>query len=201
VKRLKTNSDEQRVAKLKVTMSQSWPYKGEIDMVKTAASKSTTTAKPKADGFEERAARAEAAVKAEQEAKLKKDAQDAIRGVDEDPLGDLDEVEESTKPKVQKHLYNKCEFIGNLGRDAEMNYTPGGKCVSKISVAVWQGEGKPAMWIRCTFWEELAEKFGAILEKGDRVWVRGKLSYREWKTEDGNKGSAYELTVTECEVQ
>jgi len=60
---------------------------------------------------------------------------------------------------------NKCMIIGNLGRDPEMRYTPGGQAVTQFSVATnrnfrdqqgeWQSETE---WFRVVVWGDRGER-------------------------------------------
>ena len=72
--------------------------------------------------------------------------------------------------------FSKIMFIGNLGRDPEMRYTPNGKPVTKFSVAVshskpdgqggWVDEGTD--WFRVSVFGDRAERAAEQLRKGNR---------------------------------
>lgn len=78
---------------------------------------------------------------------------------------------------------NKVLFIGHLGKDPEMRYTPSGKPVTNFPVAVkqkvfFEGETKDAtMWYRVTTWGNSAEACQQYLSKGDKVYVEGVLLF------------------------
>src|SRR3984893_9557590 len=72
--------------------------------------------------------------------------------------------------------FNQCSFIGRLGKDPEMNYTPGGAAVTKFSLAVDQGKGQKALWLNIVCWSELAERMNTMLYKGAPVFVQGRLA-------------------------
>lgn len=78
---------------------------------------------------------------------------------------------------------DKIIFIGNLGKDPEMRYTPTGKPVTNFSVAVkakvfLDGETKDATkWYRVTTWGNQAEACKEYLNKGDKVYVEGQLTF------------------------
>jgi single-strand DNA-binding protein len=80
-------------------------------------------------------------------------------------------------------------FVGNLGRDPEMTYSPNGLAVTKFSVAVWQGKGKESMWLNCTAFGELAEEAAEKLVRGGgkskQVRVSGRLTC--YKALDGRQ--------------
>ena len=101
---------------------------------------------------------------------------------------------------------NKAMIIGNLGRDPEMRYTPGGQAVTQFTVAVNRnykdssGEWKEdTEWFRVVAWGPLAERTAEYLRKGRKVSVEGRLQTRSWEGQDGQKRYTTELianTVT-----
>lgn len=86
--------------------------------------------------------------------------------------------------------------IGNLGRDAELRATQGGKAVCNFSVAAKvEKKDAPPVWIRCALWGARAEKVAQYLTKGKRVAVNGALATRE------HDGKTYlELEVNQLEM-
>lgn len=105
-------------------------------------------------------------------------------------------------------MLNRLEVIGNLGRDPEMSYTPSGKQVTKFSLAVnnrrpgAEGERKPedTLWLNVTAWERLAETCSRFLHKGSRVYATGRLQVREYTRQDGSKGTAVELILSDMQM-
>lgn len=88
---------------------------------------------------------------------------------------------------------NKVLLIGNLGRDAEMRYTPGGAAVSTLNLATTEvfkdreGQKKEdTQWHRVILWGKTAEALNDYLKKGKQIYVEGKLQTRKWKDKDGN---------------
>ena len=88
---------------------------------------------------------------------------------------------------------NKVILVGNLGRDAETKFTPGGQSVTKFSVATsrrWKdqqsGEWKEETnWSNVTLWR--AENLAPYLTKGTKVYVEGRLQTRSYEDKDGKK--------------
>jgi len=77
-------------------------------------------------------------------------------------------------------------LIGNLTRDPELRYTPGNMAVVSFGLAtnrVWvtkQGEKKEdAQFHRIVAWNKLAELCSQLLSKGRRIYVEGRIQYRE----------------------
>src|SRR5438094_181770 len=96
-------------------------------------------------------------------------------------------------------MLNQCSFLGRLGKDPEMNYTPNGKAVTKFSLAVDQGKDQKVMWLTIICWEKLAETVEQYASKGMLVYVQGKLQLREYK--DKNKVDRLSVEITASIVQ
>lgn len=79
-------------------------------------------------------------------------------------------------------------LVGNLTRDPEMRYTPGGKAVTEFTVAVNEGFGekRTTEYIRCEAWERLAESVAERARKGSKVAVEGRIKVNSWKDEKTN---------------
>jgi len=99
---------------------------------------------------------------------------------------------------------NRVMVIGNLGRDPEMRYTPGGQAVTSFSLAAtrnWTatgGERRDATeWFNVVSWGSLAEICNQFLTKGRRVYVEGELRTRAWEQADGKKHFRTELVANE----
>jgi len=82
-------------------------------------------------------------------------------------------------------MLNRVEFIGHLGRDPDLNYSPAGKAYTRFSLAVDQGKEQPAMWLVVVCWDELAELMNNFLYKGALVYVEGGLKLRSYKDKNG----------------
>jgi len=89
---------------------------------------------------------------------------------------------------------NKVILVGNLGRDAELRYTPGGTAVSKFSVATtetWNDKSgqrqERTEWHNIDLWGKQAETLTEYLVKGKQVYVEGRLQTDEYTDKDGVK--------------
>jgi single-strand DNA-binding protein len=95
---------------------------------------------------------------------------------------------------------NKMMIIGNLGADPELRYTPSGKAVANLRVAVndryrgqdgeWQEE---THWFRVELWEQAAERAAENMRKGHKVYAEGQLRPREFEGNDGQKRTSLEI--------
>ena len=95
---------------------------------------------------------------------------------------------------------NKVFLIGNLTRDPELRYTPGGTAVANLGIAVNRrfkdssGELKEEVcFLTVTVWDKQAEACCQYLTKGRPVFVEGVLQSRFWETPEGQKRSAIDV--------
>src|SRR4051794_21679456 len=95
---------------------------------------------------------------------------------------------------------NKVILVGNLGRDAELRYTPGGAAVATLNMAtteVWNDKGgqrqEKTEWHRIVLWGKTAESLAEYLTKGKQIYVEGRLQTRQWDDKDGNKRYTTEI--------
>ena len=106
--------------------------------------------------------------------------------------------------------YNKTTFIGNLGKDPEMRYTPTGRAVTNLTVAsndqYTNGNGetvKITTWFKCVAWDKKAELINKYFHSGDPIMIEGKLKPGPngrpeiWSRQDGSPAADYEVTVLE----
>jgi single-strand DNA-binding protein len=99
---------------------------------------------------------------------------------------------------------NKVLLIGNLGRDPEMRYTPNGKPVTSFSLAAtrnWvSADGErhdETEWFNVVAWGNLAEICNQHLNKGQKVYVEGRLQTRSWEDGNGQKHFRTEVVANE----
>ena len=95
---------------------------------------------------------------------------------------------------------NKMMIIGNLGADPELRYTPGGKAVTNLRVAVNDNRKGPdgewieeTQWFRVELWDQAAERAAERFRKGNKVFAEGQLRVREYEGNDGQKRSSVEI--------
>lgn len=100
-------------------------------------------------------------------------------------------------------MLNKCEFIGNLGRDPEVRSMQDGKKVANLSIGVserWKdkstGEKKEKTeWVRVVIFGPLAETAERYLKKGSKVYVCGQMQTRKWTDKDGAEKYSTEIVL------
>ena len=84
---------------------------------------------------------------------------------------------------------NKVILIGNLGKDPEVKYTPGGMAVAKFSLATsFRSKDKTSGewvdhtdWHNIVVWDKLAGIAGEYLKKGGKVYIEGRLKTDSWE--------------------
>jgi single-strand DNA-binding protein len=100
-------------------------------------------------------------------------------------------------------MYSKIIIIGNLGRDPELRFTPGGDPVTTFSVATSRryGEKDETTWFRVSVLGKQAESCNQYLHKGSKVLVEGRLrpdsngNPTVFQRKDGTWGASYEITA------
>lgn len=98
---------------------------------------------------------------------------------------------------------NTVTLVGNVTRDPELRFTSAGTAVASFGVA-WnqraaqgsQMEDK-AHYFDITCWRELAENVAETVTRGMRVVVYGRLDWRSWEGQNGEKRSAVQIVADE----
>lgn len=97
-------------------------------------------------------------------------------------------------------MFNRVILIGNLTKDVDVRYTPGGTPVSTMRLAVTskykQGDEmkEDTLFIDAVVFGKQAESCGQYLSKGNPVLVEGRLRERKWESEGGQKSKFEVLT-------
>ena len=88
---------------------------------------------------------------------------------------------------------NKVILLGNLGKDAETKFTPGGVARSTFTLATnrrWKDQ-QSGEWKEETDWHNIllwrAENVATYLLKGKKVYIEGHLHTRSYEDKDGQK--------------
>ena len=88
---------------------------------------------------------------------------------------------------------NKVILLGNLGKDAETKFTPGGISVSKFSLATSRRtkDQQSGEWKDITDWHNIAvwrtESVANFLLKGKQIYLEGRLETRSYEDKEGQK--------------
>jgi len=90
--------------------------------------------------------------------------------------------------------YNKAIIIGNLTKDPELQYTPQGTPVCRVTIATnrkyknQNGETcEDVDFIPVVIWGRNAENCDTYQKKGDALLVEGRISARNYTNREGEK--------------
>ena len=103
---------------------------------------------------------------------------------------------------------NKVMLIGNLGSDPEVRSTTSGNRVASFSLATsrqWNSQNgekqEKTEWHRCVVWNTkgtgLADVVEKYCKKGDRIYVEGRIEYRQWQDKENQTRYMTEINVRE----
>src|ERR1035437_4050356 len=103
---------------------------------------------------------------------------------------------------------NKVTLIGNLGNDPEVRSTTGGNRVATFSLATsraWNdaagAKQEKTEWHRCVVWNtknsQLADIVEKYVHKGDKIYVEGRIEYRQWQDKENQTRYSTEINVRE----
>lgn len=97
---------------------------------------------------------------------------------------------------------NSVNITGRVGGEVDLRYTPSGKAVAQLTLAVddgW-GENKKTAWIGVTLWGATAELAKKSVRKGDRLGISGRLSQEEWEDKEGKKQRKTKVTCESMDL-
>ncbi len=97
---------------------------------------------------------------------------------------------------------NRVVLTGNLTRDPELRSLPSGTSVCSLRLACntrrkgasGQWEDKPN-YFDVTVWGSQGENCARFLSRGRPVAIDGRLEWREWQTQDGQKRQAVDIVA------
>ena len=95
---------------------------------------------------------------------------------------------------------NKVELLGRVGADPEMRYTASGIAVTQLRLAtdrVRKGGESETDWHSIVVWDKLAEACANYVEKGQRLYVAGRLAQNSWTGDDGQRRYRTEIHAQE----
>ncbi len=103
-----------------------------------------------------------------------------------------------------KALSNRVQLIGNLGQDPELITFDSGNSLCKFSLATndyyRNKDGETVQrteWHNIIAWGKRGELMSELLQKGSKVAVMGKLTYRTYESNDGSQRKNTEIVVDE----
>jgi len=92
--------------------------------------------------------------------------------------------------------YNRVLLMGNLTRNPEIRYTPSGRAVVDLGLAINENYKNQAgeviertCFVDVVVWGRQAETVSEYLHKGSSVFVEGRLQLDQWENTQGEKRS------------
>lgn len=101
---------------------------------------------------------------------------------------------------------NKVLLIGNLTRDPELSKTQSGQSICKAGLAInrrFQGNNgesrEEVTFVDVTIWGVRGENFARFFKKGRSVFIEGRLNFRSWEDQQGQKRSKLDVVADNWE--
>ena len=100
-------------------------------------------------------------------------------------------------------------LIGNVGQEPEVRYYEQDQAVAKVSLATTErgytlqnGTQVPdhTDWHTLVFYRQLAKVVERYVHKGDKLYVEGRLRYRAYDTQKGERRYVTEIYVDNMEM-
>lgn len=101
--------------------------------------------------------------------------------------------------------FNKVILVGNVTRDVDLRYTPGGLAVTDLGLAVNDRVKRNNEWVDettfvdVTLWGKTAEVAGQYVTKGAPVLIEGRLKLDSWE-QDGQKRSKLKVVAERLQM-
>ena len=100
---------------------------------------------------------------------------------------------------------NKVMLIGHLGDEVKMHYFEGGGCIGRFPLATnetYTNKQKNERvtnteWHNIVVRNKAAEIFEKYVNKGDKVYIEGRIKTRKWQDESGNDRYSTEIQCTD----
>ena len=123
-------------------------------------------------------------------------------------FGDTHEYDQAPGGDVSRSL-NKASLIGNVGQDPELRTTANGARVANFSLATsrsWNGPSgdrqEKTEWHKCVVWNSQRGTGGGLVDvvekyvrKGERIYVEGRIEYRQYQDKEGQTRYVTEINV------
>ena len=93
--------------------------------------------------------------------------------------------------------FNRVTLAGNLTRDPELTFTNNGIPVCNTGIAVnrVRSKNEEVDFFDLTIWREAGETIANYKKKGDPILIEGRLQFRQWENQQGEKRSKVDVVV------
>ena len=104
---------------------------------------------------------------------------------------------------------NKVMLIGNVGKDPDVRYYEADQAVAQVSLATTErgytlqnGTQVPdhTDWHNLVFYRSLAKIVEKFVHKGDKLYVEGRIRYRQYDDQKGQRRYVTEILVENMEM-
>ena len=104
---------------------------------------------------------------------------------------------------------NKVMLIGNVGKEPDVRYYDQDQAVAQVSLATTErgytlqnGTQIPDRtdWHNLVFYRQLAKVVEQYVHKGDKLYVEGRIRYRAYDTQKGERRYVTEILVENMEM-
>ena len=95
---------------------------------------------------------------------------------------------------------NRVELLGRVGSEPELRQTQNGTAVVQLRLATERRNGgnqSETDWHTVVCWGKTAEAVAQYVQKGERVYVAGRLQQQRWQTDAGERRSRTEVHAHE----
>ena len=95
---------------------------------------------------------------------------------------------------------NRVELLGRVGTDPELRQTQNGTAVVQLRLATDRRNGNEdsqTHWHTVVCWDKQAEAVAQYVQKGERVYVAGRLNHHTWEADSGERRSRTEVHASE----
>lgn len=97
---------------------------------------------------------------------------------------------------------NRVQLLGFLGQEVDLRELSRGNKLARLSLATSDFKKAPngqtervTTWHNLVAWGKTAEEMSELLRKGQKVFVEGKIVYRQYETKEGEKRSQTDIVV------
>lgn len=104
-------------------------------------------------------------------------------------------------------MINKAILVGNVGGDPEIRSLENDTKVATFSLATSEtfkdrnGQRQErTTWHRIVAWRQLAGIIEQYVHKGSKLYIEGRITYRQYKDKDGNDRNITEIVADEMKM-
>ena len=101
---------------------------------------------------------------------------------------------------MQRNSVNKVILVGHVGQDPEQRFTQSGTAITNLSIATnesWKNQNGELQdrteWHRIVLYGKMAETAKQYLQRGQQIYVEGRLATNEWTDKNDIKRKTTEV--------